>query len=57
MSISHRIIKFLRELKDDVLSAEDDTGYRQGYLDALEEVIEWVQDDMWDHAEDDEADE
>jgi hypothetical protein len=62
MSTLSRFLGFVRSLLRQARAsqpeeAEEWNPYTQGYVDALEEVEEWVLDEEWDQGEDEEEEE
>ncbi len=61
MSTLSRILAFVRSLlapARQVKAGDDEVRYQynRGYIDALEEVEEWILDEEWAEGEDDEED-
>ena len=48
------ILSFVRSLKADALEARD-SDYRSGYINAIDDVEEYVLDEMWKEGYDDEG--
>ena len=53
--MTRRVLNFLRELRDDATSNVH-SDYNKGYTQALDDVIEYVLDLMWENGEDEDED-
>lgn len=45
-----RVLLYLKERLSEVLESKP-SQYRQGRIDAYEDVVEWIQDELWKEGE------